>query len=379
MPTPRAKIFAAKPHIAVAAPAQFAPAVIPTPAEMSFWGNDVHGDCCTAEEAAAIQINSQYYAASQGVSIPSAVVVQWASAHGYLEGANIVSVIESMEKDGMSYGGAKYTDGAYQSVDFTDWTTLTSAISQGPVKIGVASSQFDAVPGIGQRNGWLMVGLKPDPNEDHCTGLCGYGTVSFLCSRLGVAVPAGVDGSANAVLMFTWDSIGIVDYKSLLNVIAEAWLRTPTTIRTPPAPTPTPPPGPSPSPAPSPSPTPTPAVTQGTPPPGQPPRLSYVIDVIPAPAAVAFARYGAGYWQPSLDGKWYTSADLGALLDWVAKHDAALHPSEVKGLPAHPVIPAPGQPAVPPKSPPAAPTYTVTGTISINGGAPMPLAIGAPK
>lgn len=284
-PTPRAKIFAAAKHVPRAAPAFFVPAVIPTPAQMSYWGNQTYGDCCTAEECFAKLIWSVYFSpAAVPLDFPESLAIQWAGAHGFLDGADLTTVMEVMASVGMTYNGATYTDGPYTSVDFMNWATLTSAISQGPLKIGVASSQFDDVTGVGVRNGWVMTGFQPDGNEDHDPGLCGYGTMGQLATALGVTLPAGVNPSANGLLMFTWDSIGIIDYASLQNITAEAWLRTPTTPQMPapapvpptPLPTPTPPPAPTPTPCPCPcppspipSPTPIPAPTPVPPAPAQ--------------------------------------------------------------------------------------------------------------
>jgi hypothetical protein len=71
---------------------------------------------------------------------------------------------------------------------------MQSAISQGPVKIGVAANQLEAVCTPG-KNGWLATGFKPDPNEDLTVSLCGYGTISWLAQQMDVTVPSGVDGT----------------------------------------------------------------------------------------------------------------------------------------------------------------------------------------
>ena len=55
------------------------------------WGNDVHGDCVTAEEAFAKACNSPE------IFISEADVIAWATRHGVLEGANLTEVMTWMQ------------------------------------------------------------------------------------------------------------------------------------------------------------------------------------------------------------------------------------------------------------------------------------------
>jgi hypothetical protein len=232
-------------HQAKAVPAQWVPATIPTPAQMSMWGNSQYGDCVTAEEFFAKCIYPVWYSASGTMlDMPESLAISWATANGYLNGADLTPVMDSMAKPGVVYNTTTYTDGPYTSVDYTTWATLISAINTGPVKIGIASSQFDNVTGVGQTNGWVMTGFTKDTNEDHCVALLGYGTMSYLATAMGITLPAGVDGTANGCLLYTWDTIGLIDFTSMNNVTGEAWLRSPTTPQTPP-PTPNPTPTPT--------------------------------------------------------------------------------------------------------------------------------------
>ena len=228
-------------------PAQWVPATIPTPAQMSMWGNSQYGDCVTAEEFFAKCIYPVWYSSTGTMlDMPESLAISWASAGGYLNGADLTPVMDTMAKTGVVYNTTTYTDGPYTSVDYTTWATLISAINQGPVKIGVASSQFDNVTGVGQQNGWVMTGFRQDTSEDHCVALCGYGTMSYLATAMGITLPAGVDGTANGCLLYTWDSIGLIDFKSMNAITGEAWLRSPTTPQTPPIPPGPPPPPPIP-------------------------------------------------------------------------------------------------------------------------------------
>jgi hypothetical protein len=222
-PSPRSALAAAIPHVAaVGAPPNF----IKVPARISMWGNDVHGDCVTAEEAFAKASNNPE------IFIPDGQVISWATRHGVLEGANLVQVLRSMQTDGFRKGKCTYDDGPHFSVNWTNSTTLQSAISQGPVKIGVAANQLEtAWHSTNGTSGWFAVGFHTDTNIDHCVSLCGYGTISWLAQQLNVHVPAGVDGTKTAYALFTWNSVGIIDEPSMLAITQEAWLRRPTTVR----------------------------------------------------------------------------------------------------------------------------------------------------
>lgn len=221
IPAPRHVLAAARPFTApVAAPPQF----LVKPAQISMWGNDVHGDCVTAEEAFAKACNSPE------VFITDAEVIGWATSHGVLEGAYLPDVLTWMQNDGFRQTGLVYDDGGHVTVDWTNPTTMQAAIAQGPVKIGVAADQIQtAWSSTGGATGWFGTGFHADANEDHCVSLCGYGTLGWLAGQLGVSVPAGVNPNAAGYALFTWDSIGIVDHPSMVAITQEAWLRRPTT------------------------------------------------------------------------------------------------------------------------------------------------------
>jgi hypothetical protein len=224
IPTPRNVLAAAVPHSAfAAAPATF----IVIPQKISMWGNDVHGDCVTAEEAFAKACNNPE------VFISDDEVITWATKHGVLEGAYLYQVMTWMQNDGFPNGPLTYDDGPYYSVDWTNAGTLQSAISQGPVKIGIAADQLDTTwQAAGGNSGWFATGYQAESpaNEDHCVALCGYGSMSWLAQQLHVQVPAGINGTQPGYAMFTWDSIGIIDVPSMTAITFEAWLRQPTTV-----------------------------------------------------------------------------------------------------------------------------------------------------
>jgi hypothetical protein len=230
IPSPRYELAAAMPHVpdpTVSVPASF----LMWPGQMSYWDNSTYGDCVSAEEAFA-----KATAAPQ-TFIPQATVVSWAQANGYLNGAYLTAVMTTMQTNGFPLGDNRYNDGPYNSVNWTDAATLQSAIySHGPVKIGVGADGFQTnanghvTPGT---SGWAMYNYPKNEAEDHCTSLCGYGTLAELVALFkqhGVTVnpPSGMP-TGLCYAMFTWDSIGIIDAQSMLNMTYEAWSRNPVT------------------------------------------------------------------------------------------------------------------------------------------------------
>jgi hypothetical protein len=222
IPSPRSALAAAMPYVVrIAVP----PTFIMAPPRISWWGNDVHGDCVTVEEAFAKACNNPE------IFISDDDVIAWATRHGVLEGAYLTQVMTWMQTDGFADGAFIYDDGPYLTVNWTDAGTLQSAISTGPVKIGVAADQIEnAWSTTGGKSGWFATGFHADGNEDHCVALCGYGSMVWLAHQLGVQVPAGVDGTQPGYAMFTWNSIGIIDVPSMTAVTHEAWIRQPTTV-----------------------------------------------------------------------------------------------------------------------------------------------------
>ena len=223
--SPRHLLAGATPHAPLA---EAPPTFIVIPEKISIWGNDVHGDCVTAEEAFAKACNNPE------IFISDDDVIAWATRQGFLDGAVIADVMQKMQNDGFPDATNTYNDGSFVSVEWTNSTILRSAISEGPVKIGIAAHQVsDAVSKYGSSTGWFGIGFQPDTAVDHCVSLCGYGTLDWLAQQLGVQVPEGVDGNQPGYAMFTWNSIGIVDEPSMTAVTHEAWLRQPTTVTQP--------------------------------------------------------------------------------------------------------------------------------------------------
>lgn len=216
-----------------------APMAIPTsflqwPITMSYWGNDEFGDCVTAEEAFAKAAAPGYY------FIPEDTVIGWARRNGYLNGAACYSVLSTMRDKGIDFSLNTLFDGDFSRIGYEDSVTLRDAIYHcGPVKLAIDSGYMNPVksPAKGNmtpgKSGWALYDCPKTGMPDHCVSICGYGLLDELIGEfkkhsVGVRkFPDMPDGMWYAV--FTWNSIGIVDEQSLMNMTYEAWARDPVT------------------------------------------------------------------------------------------------------------------------------------------------------
>jgi len=226
IPTPRHELAAAMPFVPAAGVlAAVPPNCLHRPERLSFWHNDKHGDCVTAEEAFAKACHNPE------IFITDAEVEQWATSRGFYEGTAPIYVLKAMQQDGFQQDQNTYNNGTYRGVNWTDAATLQSAIASGPVKIGLAARQLDGpFQAHYGKSGWIAVGFQHDSEYNHCVSLCGYGTIDWLAQQLNTTVPSGVNRTQQGYAMFTWGSIGIIDVPSFLAITNEAWLRTPTTV-----------------------------------------------------------------------------------------------------------------------------------------------------
>ena len=149
----------------------------------------------------------------------------------------------TMQTQGFPVKQKTYNDGPHITVNWTNATILQSAIySHGPVKIGVAAEYYQtAAPGQNGvvtpgTSGWAMYNYPATSvqQEDHCVSLCGYGSLSKLVAlfkqhNVTVHPPTGMP-TGLCYAMFTWNSIGIIDQQTMLNMTHEAWIRNPVTI-----------------------------------------------------------------------------------------------------------------------------------------------------
>lgn len=243
-PSPRHVLCGAPSFRPLAAP----PAQVAwVPQKLDYWGNNQYGDCVTAEEAfakACYGLDGQGGGKTNEIFIDTSTVVSWCRRNGYLNGADLGSVLQSMSQSGFSVGSQLYNDGAYHTVDYSNETTLQAALAQGPVKIAIDASVLPS--GAGSRQGWVAVGNKGGRGTDHCVSIAGYGPAQFLFDQLAVSLPSGVSANQPGYLLFTWSTIGFVDHAWIMGTCAEAWIRNPTTVGVPPLTPPTPPTPPAP-------------------------------------------------------------------------------------------------------------------------------------
>lgn len=229
-PSPRHALLAAVPHVAVEAPP---PQFAIVPPKLSYWDNERDGVCVSSEEAYAKACWSVYCGLPE-LFASEAEVRDFAARHGWLNGATLTEVLDVMIREGISIAGQNYKNGSYAGVNYADETTLKSALSAGPVKIGIDAN---ALPqGAGNHQGWYAVSGGHYPNTDHCVGLSGYGTAEFLYGQMSkafgqaVPLPSGLSPTAEGYLLFTWSTVGFVSHQWLLSTCTEAWVRTPTTV-----------------------------------------------------------------------------------------------------------------------------------------------------
>jgi len=233
-PSPPHRLLAAAPYrIRRLAPTQFSY----VPAKLDMWGNNQYGDCVTAEEAFA---KACYL---PEIFIDARTVINWAQQNGFLDGADLSSVLDAMKSNGFVVGPQTYDDGNKLGVDYSNAAILQAAISDpnsaGPVKIAISSS--DLPSSAGNQMGWHAFGRSNGRSTDHCVSLSGYGTAAYCFQALGVPLPTGVDpNKPDCYHLYTWSTIGVVDFAWIQGTCAEAWTRQPTTVGVPPLPGPHP-------------------------------------------------------------------------------------------------------------------------------------------
>lgn len=217
------------------------------PLKLSMWGNDVYPDCVSAEEG----FNKACW--SPELDLTDSDVVEWASEYGYLNGATLTDVLDSMVATGMKTATNVLKDGPYTSVDFTSFTAISEALLSGPIKLAIDHTGLP--PEAGNSQGWFALGGTPleFPNIDHCVSINYAGDAATFYKMLNLPLPTTIPPRFSGVGLFTWSTLGFVDMARLLSMSSEAYVRNPSTIVAPvPAPAPTPPTPPSPGPAPSP-------------------------------------------------------------------------------------------------------------------------------
>lgn len=254
--TPRYKLVSSRHFLrdGIKIPSQ----ILMLPKQLSMWGNSQYGDCVSASEAARIAAYSVYCGLPE-TFIPEATLISWAQKGGYLDGADLTDVMTDRQTRGMADANGKlYVAGAYATVDYSSEPALQAALTIGPVNLGIDA---DALPsGAGNGNGWFASGGSPGQfsSEDHCVPLFGFGPTAALFAGINATFNVNIQVPPNfpptAYLIFTWNTVGVVDHTWIMSTVGEAWIQNPTTIGQTPGPTPSPTPSPTPTPTPTPTP-----------------------------------------------------------------------------------------------------------------------------
>lgn len=229
-PTPQHILLRAPTHKVVF---KSPPQIAYVPKQLDVWGNDTYGDCVSAEEA----FNCACY--NPEIFIQAQIVIDWARKNGFLNGADLGSVLDAMKSNGFVVGSQQYNVGDKSTVDYSNESILQNAIAQATVKIAIDAGALPS--GAGNQMGWYATGGGRHPNTDHCVSLPGYGPAGWLFQQLGVPLPSALQSNQMGYLLYTWKTIGFVDHAWLMGTCTEAWLRTPSTVGVPPLQPPTPP------------------------------------------------------------------------------------------------------------------------------------------
>jgi hypothetical protein len=186
-------------------------------------GNDRWGTCVTAEEGNYKKIIAPATGGKE-LDIPGDNIVAWARQEGGMRGMFIPDAMTRMQTRGIKDASGKpHTIGKHGAIDWENPLEVKLAIHYcKALKIGVAHSQVPQA----HRNGWVLTGARADRRVDHCVGIYGYGSAEYLARVCALDfVPEGLDAKTFCVLMYTWGTIGIVDWDSFVAITGEAWVR----------------------------------------------------------------------------------------------------------------------------------------------------------
>ncbi len=181
------------------------------PKTLSMLGNDSRGDCVTAANIMKIEGTSVLYGLPQ-IVVSDQTALSWAESHGVADGADLLSVAQMMNTDGIqATDGKTYKEGTPATVNINDEATLQAAIATGPVDFGIDANALPS--GAGNSSGWYVFGGSPGQfgNEDHDVTFMGFGPGQAMCAALDIQAPSGMP-STTLYLVYTWSTIGLVDY-----------------------------------------------------------------------------------------------------------------------------------------------------------------------
>ncbi len=222
LPSPNAELADATPYQERSAP----PSFLNLPSRKVHWHTDTTEDSFWVEEAFAKACAEPQILITNGKLLETAKKC----------GTNNFSYF--MQTHGFEVEDRAYLDGQFLAVNWADPVILQSAIAKlGPVKVGIKAKNLLThqhglvMPGV---NGWALYAYPPGLTKDHWASLCGFGLLRDLVTLfeqkgIKVNVPTGMPNGI-CYALFIWNSIGIIDEQSLLNMTNEAWVRNPVTL-----------------------------------------------------------------------------------------------------------------------------------------------------
>jgi hypothetical protein len=224
-----------------------------TPFQMD--GNDALGDCTCACLGNVLDVVKRVLGYSGG-NIPDANVVQWATAHGFQNGADISDVLEALTTDPMiDASGQANTIGPALGVNYNDMPTVYAALAEHyALDLGVDSSLYtQCVGNIGTVAVAPLI-TRALSNYDHSIpAFADWGTAEFLAAKYSAAYNQNVQlgdlpADTPCIGNETWGCPVIVPVVSFQLSTGEAWAPQSYPAPVPAPPTPPTPPGPTPTP-----------------------------------------------------------------------------------------------------------------------------------
>ncbi|HQU42383.1 MAG TPA: hypothetical protein PK867_06200 [Pirellulales bacterium] len=188
-------------------------------------GNDRYGNCVFAETGNYKKVISPATGGAELI-IPGENVIAYARTAGGLNGYNIEDELRLNQTVGLKdFAGVPHTIGGHGAIDWTIREEVKLAIQlMKAIKIGIDHGPLMGT-GAGEKNGWVLTGVGRRGGIDHCVGIYGYGSAGYLAQVCKNTLPASLDPMTFCVLLYTWGTIGIVDWPSFVAITGEAWVR----------------------------------------------------------------------------------------------------------------------------------------------------------
>lgn len=237
-PTPPAKMQSIPKFNVVSYSATTQAAFIPK--AKHYWGNNQYGDCVPVAYIASAAAWTTF--CGQPVIATDAEAIDWARKHDWLNGTWATEVLDVVKSEGVPIGGKVYKCGPYAAVDYKNNAALQTAATVGPCMIAIDANALPS--SAGNKDGWYVTGNTGDHNTDHEVTILGCGPAKWLYEQISTPLPAGLGPDQQGFLVFTWSTIGFVDFSWVQGTVVECFLPNPTVVGFSPTPLPPDPPTP---------------------------------------------------------------------------------------------------------------------------------------